>query len=128
MNVPHLAALITELNVVLLLVLSALVGRARGKYGINAPATTGNEEFERVFRVHANTIENTLVFLPALWMFAIYMNDLWAGILGAVWLVGRVWYAVSYRRDPKSRGAGFLTGMLASGALLIGGLWGILRF
>jgi len=103
------------------------VGAARGKYNIAAPATSGNEIFERVFRVHMNTLEQLVVFLPALWIFASYISPLWAAGIGAVFIVGRALYARSYVKDPKSRSAGFALTALPELALLIGILiWAVM--
>ena len=96
-------ALITWLTLMLLIALAVDVGRARGRYGIRAPATTGNEQFERVYRVQMNTLENACVFRPALWLAAWYWRPTWASVCGAVWLVGRLWYARAYARDPSAR-------------------------
>jgi hypothetical protein len=103
------------------------VGVARGKYNIAAPAVSGNEMFERVFRVHMNTLEQLVVFLPALWIFASYISPLWAAGIGAVFIVGRALYARSYVKDPKSRSAGFALTALPELALLIGILiWAVM--
>ena len=103
------------------------VGVARGKYNIAAPATSGNEMFERVFRVHMNTLEQLVVFLPSLWIFASFVSALWAAILGAVFIVGRAIYAVTYVKDPKKRSAGFALTALPELALLIGILiWAVM--
>jgi len=103
------------------------VGVARGKYGIAAPATSGNEMFERVFRVHMNTLEQLVVFLPALWIFASFVSSLWAAILGAIFIVGRAIYAVTYVKDPKKRSAGFALTALPELVLLIGILvWAVM--
>lgn len=90
-------------------VFGALVGRARGRYGVNAPATTGHEMFERYYRVQYNTLEQIVVFLPALFLSAGYGfgEDWMSAALGAVYLIGRQVYLTSYVRDPKSRGLGF---------------------
>lgn len=90
-------------------VFGALVGRARGRYGVNAPATTGHEMFERYYRVQYNTLEQIVVFLPALFLSAGYGfgEDWMSAALGAVYLIGRQMYLTSYVRDPKSRGLGF---------------------
>jgi glutathione S-transferase len=96
------------------------VGAARSKYNIPAPAISGNEVFERVFRVQMNTLEQLVVFLPALWIFASYVSALWAAILGAVFIVGRAVYAMTYVRDPKSRSIGFALTALPNLALLVG--------
>ena len=84
------------------------VGWARDKYQVHAPATTGNAVFERYFRVQMNTLEQLVVFLPSIWLFAHQVNATWAAGLGAVYLIGRLVYFRSYTRDPKSRGLGFL--------------------
>lgn len=123
----HLPALITILTLFLLFGVGWNVGRARGKYNIAAPATSGHPKFDLAFRVQMNTVENTQMFLPALWLFAWYVSAAWAGVLGGVWLVGRVWYAVAYARDAKKRGPAFIVAMLAFLALAAGALIGILR-
>jgi glutathione S-transferase len=96
------------------------VGVARGKYNIAAPAVSGNEMFERVFRVHMNTLEQLVVFLPALWIFAGFISPLWAAVLGAIFIVGRAVYARTYVKDPKSRSPGFAMSALPVLALLVG--------
>ena len=102
------------------------VGVARGKYNIAAPAVSGNELFERVFRVHMNTQEQLVVFLPALWIFASFISPLWAAVLGAIFIVGRAIYARTYVKDPKSRSPGFAMTALPVLALLVGILiWAI---
>lgn len=78
------------------------VGRARGLYGIKAPTVTGHELFERAYRVQMNTLENTALMLPALWLYAGFIGDRGAAIMGAVWLIARVWYAVAYVKNPAS--------------------------
>lgn len=103
------------------------VGRARGRYGVHAPAVSGNEHFERYFRVHMNTLEQLIVFLPALWLFAQFVDPHWAAALGAVYLVGRTLYFLSYVKDPKSRELGFALSMLPSLAMLVGVLVEIVR-
>jgi glutathione S-transferase len=96
------------------------VGRARGKYGIHAPAVSGNEHFERYFRVHMNTLEQLIVFLPAVWLFAQFVSPLWAAGLGGVYLLGRMLFFLSYVKDPKSRGLGFALSSLPSMIMLVG--------
>jgi uncharacterized MAPEG superfamily protein len=104
-----------------------LVGAARVKYGVKAPATTGHELFERAYRVQMNTLENTVLFLPALWLGAHYLGAAAAGVLGTVWLAARVWYGFAYIADPKKRGAGFTIAYIAWGVLALGSAWGVLR-
>ena len=120
-------ALVTFGVMVLLFALAGAVGKARGKYKIQAPATTGDPAFERTFRVHMNTIENTVLFLPALWLFAAFVSEVWAAALGAAWLIIRVWYAFAYLQDPAKRGAPFGMSMLVFGILALGGAWGAVK-
>jgi glutathione S-transferase len=104
-----------------------LVGRARHRYGIKAPATTGHEVFERYFRVHQNTLETLIVFIPAVSLFAIYVNPNWAAWIGLVYIVGRIVYLRSYLADPARRSAGFTLSALPILVLLIGALLGAVR-
>lgn len=122
---PHLTALVTVLAVLLLFGTAALVGRARGKYGVQAPATTGHPVFERFFRIQMNTLENTVVFLPSLWLFSYYASAKWAAVIGFVWLGSRLWYAVGYAREAKARAPGFLVCAMCNGVLALGALGGI---
>ncbi len=103
------------------------VGRARGKYGVHAPAVSGNEHFERYFRVHMNTLEQLVVFLPAIWLFAQFVSPYWAAGLGGVYLVGRTLYFLSYVKDPKSRGPGFGLTFLPTVVMIVGVLLEALR-
>jgi len=127
MNAYAGPALITLATVLLLFVCAAYVSRCRIRFRIQAPAITGHRQFEIAYRIQMNTLENTVLFLPVLWVAAMALSSFWATVFGAVWLVGRAWYALAYARDPESRGAGFLIGMLAFGALALGGAWGVLR-
>lgn len=108
-----------------MLVLSFNVGRARGKYQVKAPAVSGHELFERAYRVQLNTIENVLMFLPALWLYAAFLGDKGAGDSGVIWLVARVWYAVSYQLNPAKRGLGFLISILVIAGLWTGAAYGM---
>ena len=119
-------ALVTVLALLLYIGVFVAAGRARGRYGVQAPAITGAPEFERALRVQQNTLEQLIWFLPALWLFAAYVSALWASIIGLVWIAGRIYYAVSYYRDPATREPGFIIGFASSGVLLIGALVGIL--
>ena len=96
------------------------VGAARSKYNIAAPAVSGNEAFERVFRVHMNTLEQLVVFLPSLWIFAFFISPIWAVAIGVVYIIGRAVYARSYVKDPKGRSAGFAMSALPQLVLLLG--------
>ena len=127
-----LVALITVLALMLYLWQGQRVGSARGRLGVEAPATTGNPEFERHFRVQANTLEGLIVFLPALWLFAIYTGSDWlAAALGVIWIVGRVLYTTGYAREAKARSLGFGIQALAMIILLLGAgggvVWALIR-
>ena len=115
----HLPALVTLLTVLLLFGTMWAVGHARGKYAIKAPATSGHPAFERAYRVQMNTLESTVMFLPTLWLAANYGFSGWAGLAGLVWVVGRVWYALAYLKDPARRGPGYMVGMSGWAALLV---------
>ena len=121
----HLPAIITLLSLLLFFATIIAVGYARNQYGIKAPATTGNEHFERIFRVQMNTMENLILFLPALWLFSEYISPLWAGVVGSVWLVGRIDYAFSYIRAANARTRGFTISALAVSVLLVGAVVGV---
>ena len=101
-----------------------LVGRARGKFGVEAPATTGHPEFERYFRAHYNTLEQLVVFLPALLAAGHYGNEMVAVVAGAVFLVGRSLYFRTYVQDAAKRGPGMLLTFLANIVLVITALVG----
>jgi hypothetical protein len=87
-------------------------GRQRSKHNIQAPATTGHPDYERALRIQQNTLENLVVFIPALWMFSVLVNPLVGAGLGLVWIVARAYYAISYARAPESRGPGFIVAMV----------------
>ncbi|HEV2621959.1 MAG TPA: MAPEG family protein [Frateuria sp.] len=115
----HLPALVTLLAMLLLFGTAFAVGRARGRYGIAAPATSGHPAFERAFRVQMNTLEAAMLFLPTLWLAASYGFAFWAGIAGLVWLAGRIWYALAYLQEAGKRGGGFVLGMAGWVATLV---------
>ena len=115
-------ALVTLLAVLFYVVTSMQVSRARVIYGVKLPAITGNADFERVFRVQMNTLEWLPIFLPSLWLFAIYISDWVAATVGVVWIAGRIAYMVGYTRSAPQRGPGFLIQSLATAVLLFGAL------
>jgi len=123
----HLPALVTLLTVLLQFGTLMLVAHARGRHQIKAPATTGHPAFERAYRVQMNTLEGTLMFLPSLWLAANYGFPLWAGLAGLVWIVGRVWYAVGYLKDPAKREFGFITSTVAWVVLVVLAAFGLGR-
>ncbi|MBZ0222605.1 MAG: MAPEG family protein [Dokdonella sp.] len=121
----HLPELVTLLNVLLLFATALAVGYGRHRYRIKAPATSGHPQFECIFRVQMNTLENTVVFLPALWLAALHGFAQWAGIAGLVWLAGRIWFMVAYLRRPESRGPAYVISMLAWTAVVVMAAWGV---
>jgi glutathione S-transferase len=124
--IPAFPALVAALALLLYVGVFVSVGRARLRYGIKAPAVTGAPEFERVFRVQQNTLEQLVWFIPALWLFALFGSPALAGILGLVWIAARAHYAVSYCRNPESRGPGFVVAFAAAGIMLVGALIAII--
>ncbi len=117
-------AVVTGLALVEYVVITMRVGFTRDKYGVKAPAVSGNEIWERHFRVQQNTVEQLVVFLPALWIFGSYASAPIGAGIGLVFVIGRALYAITYSEGPSKRGTGFLIGYLANAALLIGGLGG----
>lgn len=120
-----LVTLVTVLTVLLLMTTMGLVGRARGRYGVKAPATQGPEGFERAFRVQMNTQESALMFLPALWAAASFGQPWLSALFGAAWLLARVWYLVAYLDPAGNRGPAFALSALAILALVVQALWGL---
>jgi glutathione S-transferase len=119
MNAVDVVAMLAILQY---LVFGSLVARARGKYGVKAPAITGSEPFERIYRVQMNTLELMVAFLPAMYVAARYWPANYMAAIGAVYLIGRTMYAFAYVKDPKRRGLGFMLSMFPIMALLLAAL------
>jgi hypothetical protein len=122
---PILPSLITALALLLYAWVCGNVLRARQRTGLRAPAVSGAADFERAFRVQQNTLEQLVLFLPALWLFALFVSPIWGAAIGLVWTVGRILYAVSYVRDPEKRLPGFVISWASSLILLIGAVVGV---
>ncbi|MGC1552492.1 MAG: MAPEG family protein [Bradyrhizobium sp.] len=122
----HLTALVTCLALLAYFLISFQVGKARATYGVKAPAVSGNPDFERIYRVQMNTLEWMPVFLPALWLFAIYVSDAIAAALGVVWIIGRILYMIGYTKAANKRGPGFGIQAGATMILWLGATVGIL--
>ncbi|MEY2622072.1 MAG: hypothetical protein RIT26_1892 [Pseudomonadota bacterium] len=120
-----LTCLMTLLVVALMFWTAINVGKARAKYDIKAPATSGHEMFDRSYRVQMNTLESAMLLLPSMWIYAALIGDLGAGVAGAIWIGGRVWYAVAYQKDPAKRGHGFGVALLAIAGMWAGGFWAV---
>lgn len=116
--------IVISLALVEYIVLGARVGSARGRSGLKAPAVVGNEDFERHFRVHYNTMEQLILFIPGIWFFGQYVHVLGAAGVGIVFLIGRAIYAVSYVKDPDTRSLGMFLTMIPCWILVIGGFGG----
>ncbi|NBS09706.1 MAG: MAPEG family protein [Betaproteobacteria bacterium] len=127
MTTLPLTALITLMAIALMFWTAIGVGRARVKYEVKAPATSGNDMFDRAYRVQMNTMESALMLLPALWVYAAFNGDTGAAVMGLTWVVGRIWYALAYQKDPAKRGGGFSLALLAIAGLWAGGLWGVVK-
>jgi len=127
MTTLPLTSLATLLAVALMLWTSIIVGKARVKYDIKAPATSGHEMFARAYRVQMNTLESAMLLLPSMWLYANLIGDLGAGVSGAIWAAGRVWYALAYQQDPAKRGPGFGISFLAIAGMWAGSLWAVIQ-
>ena len=122
----HYTALVTVLAILFYFYTGLRVPRARQKFGLKAPIMmSGQPEFDRIFRVQLNTLEWMPIFLPLLWLFAYYVSDIWAAILGLIWIAGRVLYMVTYTQAAEKRGPGFAIQGAVCAALLVGALAGI---
>ncbi len=119
--------LIIALSLLLYLVTIFNVARARAKYGVPVPQMTGNADFERVFRVQQNTLEQLIFFIPVLLLFSTYVSPVWGAVIGAVWLVGRIIYAWGYYQAAEKRLIGFGIGSASTIFMLLGSLIGIIR-
>lgn len=119
MNAVDVVAMLAVLQY---LVFGGLVGRARGTYGIKAPAITGSEPFERIYRAHMNTLEQLVALLPAMYVAARYWPANYVAAIGAVYLVGRVMYWRAYIKAPQTRGLGFALSFFPVMVLVLGAL------
>jgi glutathione S-transferase len=119
--------IVTTLAVLHFLAFGWKVGKAREAHGIKPPAVSGNEIFERHMRVQQNTLEQLIMFLPGLYLFAHYFNPWYVAGLGVLFLIGRELYGAGYVKDPARRSAGFLIGAIPTLILILGGLIGAIK-
>jgi hypothetical protein len=119
--------IVTALAVLQFFVFGFKVGGARGRYGVKAPAITGNDIFERHFRVQQNTLELLIAFVPGLYLFSRYWSPPIAAALGVIYLIGREVYAAGYVKEPAKRSAGYGVSLVPTVILVVGGLAGAVR-
>ncbi|MBR0794304.1 MAPEG family protein [Bradyrhizobium jicamae] len=120
----HFTAIVTCLAVAFYFFTSTQVARARVRYGVKLPAISGNPDFERIFRIQMNTLEWLPIFLPSLWLFAIYVGDAGAAVVGLLWIIGRILYFLGYREAVAKRSRGFAVQAMACIILWVGALGG----
>jgi uncharacterized MAPEG superfamily protein len=120
------AVLIVLIALVQYLAFTARVGLYRGKLGVKAPHTTGNETWERMFRVQQNTLEQLVIFIPSIIVFSTYTSARWALVPGFLFLLGRQLYSMEYIKNPESRTPGMALSLLSNAVLLVGALIGLL--
>lgn len=118
-GIPHYTPLVTLLAVGFYFFLATRVARARIQYNIALPETSGHPHFDRIFRVHINTLEWLPTFLVPLWLCAVYLSDPAAAILGLVWIAGRAWYFAGYSKSVRGRLPGFFVQSSACALLFV---------
>ncbi|MBN9035506.1 MAG: MAPEG family protein [Rhizobiales bacterium] len=119
-------AVVTLLCALMIFGMALMVARTHSRTGILAPAMTGHPSLERAIRAHSNTLEWLPIFLPSMWLFAIYWSPAWAAAFGLLWMVGRIAYFAGYVTEPMKRYPGFFIQAVATFALLLGALGRIL--
>ena len=102
------------------------MARGRGEGEVIAPATSGNETYDRRNRIHLNTIELLIMAIPSMWIFATYVHALAAAGFGLIYVIGRVVYSRAYLTDPSTRGTGFMMSLMPVLVMLIGGFIGVI--
>jgi uncharacterized membrane protein YecN with MAPEG domain len=120
-------SLVTVITLIIFFILTANVGRARAKYKVPVPQISGDPDFERVFRVQQNTVEQLILFLPSLWLFSLFVSPIWGAAIGGTWIIGRILYAWGYYQAAEKRKLGFGINALSILVLLLGSLVGIIR-
>ncbi|MBT8092162.1 MAG: MAPEG family protein [Gammaproteobacteria bacterium] len=120
-------AIVTILALGQFILFSIQVGSMRGKHGIKAPATAGHPEFERMFRVQQNTMEQLVAFMPALWVYGYLVDPKWGAAIGLVYIIGRFVYRAEYVKDPDSRGLGFTISFVPTAVMLVWALIAAIR-
>jgi glutathione S-transferase len=122
---PLYTCFVTLLAVCVYFSFALRVAVAHRRYGVQLPAMSGHPDFERVYRVHANTLEWMPIFLPCLWLCALLLNDSLAAAVGLLWVVARLLYAAGYAKAVEKRLPGFLLQALSCVLLFIGSVVGL---
>jgi glutathione S-transferase len=122
---PYYTSIVTLLAVAFYFFLATRVAAAHGKFKVQLPAMTGNPDFERIYRVHLNTLEWMPIFLVPLWLCAVYLDDIAAAVLGLVWIGGRAFYFAGYSKAVQKRLPGFFIQSTACILLFIGAIAGL---
>ena len=120
------AILIILIALLQFLAFTVRVGLNRVKLGVKAPHTSGNETWERMYRVQQNTLEQLMLFIPAMLAFSMYVSARWALLPGILFLIGRQLYSIEYNKDPESRTPGMALSLLCNAVLLLGALIGLI--
>jgi uncharacterized membrane protein YecN with MAPEG domain len=120
MTTYPLTTLAVVLALLVFLVLGLVVGSARAKFNVPAPLSGGHPEFDKRYRVQMNTLEQLVLFVPAIFLAAPVLGDAITGGIGLVWSLGRIIYARAYYADPTKRSLGFaLTAFPTLGLILV---------
>jgi glutathione S-transferase len=119
-----LVAVVISLILLEYFVFIMMVGSVRVKSGVKAPAMTGDPKLERMLRVQLNTLEQIVIVIPAMWIFALYVNAAAAAGLGLVFVLGRALYCKGYLEAAEKRSLGFGVGGLATIVLVLGSIFG----
>ena len=123
----ELPALVTLIALLEYMFFAMRVGFSREKHNVPAPATSGSPEWERMYRVQQNTLEQLIIFLPALWIFSYLWSPAIAAGIGVLFLIGRPLYFIGYVQAAEKRTLGFLLGFFANVVLMIGSLAGVIK-
>ena len=122
----HYVSLVIVLALLEYFFFVAMEGAARDKYSINASATTGDPNFESIFRVQQNSLEQLVIFIPAIYLFGLYVHATTTAVIGLLFLIGRSIYYKAYITDPATRTIGMVCGVASYAILLLGALIGII--
>jgi glutathione S-transferase len=122
----HYVDLVATLSLLQFLTFGALTGNARKTSGLKAPAMTGHDGFERMYRVQMNTLEVLIAFLPSLFIAAKYWPPAIVSLIGAVYLIGRMLYWRAYINPKSSRTLGFFLSLIPTLVLCLMALTGII--